>query len=270
MTTSTRPLKRFSQNFLNNPQIQQKIVQALEIQSDDFVLEIGPGKGALSTYIIDAKPAHFLAVEIDTRWAQHLKDTFGSNIEILQQDILAVDLLEIQKHQQTKLKIIGNLPYNITSPILFHLIDNFQCLHSAVLMTQKEVAKRICASNGNKEYGILSVLTQTYAQAQYLFDVKPGNFFPVPAVDSAVFKLNFFEQITDVDNEQLFRKIVRATFNTRRKMLRNSLGRNFDKSIVYSLNSVDINRRPEELSVNEFKALANEINAKIKQAADEH
>jgi len=270
MSESRRPLKRFSQNFLNNPIIQNKIVDALEIQPTDTVIEIGPGKGALTKHIIQSEPARTRVVEIDSRWVELLSAQFAGKIEIIQKDFLKIKLTDFADDSQSKLKIIGNLPYHITSPILFQLIDHYSLIQSAVMMVQKEVAKRIVAKPSTKDYGILSVICQTYADTEYLFEVEAGNFFPEPAVDSAVFKMHFYDKTDGLQNEVLFRKIVRGTFNNRRKMLHNSLGRNFDKSIVYSLESVDLKRRPEELTVQDFKTLTNELDNLLKQAPDEH
>lgn len=258
MPASKRPLKRFSQNFLVNTAIQKKIIAALAPTSEDTVLEIGPGKGALTGHLVQSQPSRLFAVEIDTRWVQLLKEKFAGQVEVVQNDFMQIELADFIR-EPAKLKVIGNLPYHITSPILFRLFDHYHLLDSAVLMMQKEVARRLVAQPRTKDYGILSVVTQTYAQTEYLFDVKPGNFFPVPAVDSAVIKLNFYNAISDLENEQLWRQLVRATFNTRRKMLRNSLGRNIDKSTVYSLTSVSLDKRPEELTISEFKTLANEL-----------
>ncbi len=268
MSESGHPLKRFSQNFLTNPQIQEQIVQALNIQPEDRVIEIGPGKGALTRYIISQNPKTFFAIEIDSHLADFLEVEFQDKVEIIREDFLSIDLSNFDSYP--KLKIIGNLPYHITSPILFQLIDHFNLIDSAVLMVQKEVAKRIVAKPSSKDYGIPSVFSQTYADVEYLFDVKPGNFFPVPAVDSAVFRLKFFNEIKDINNINLFRKIVRSTFNTRRKMLRNSLSRTFDKSAVYSLTSVNLSRRPEELSIQDFKNVANELENLLTLARDEY
>ena len=270
MPASQRPLKRFSQNFLTDPVIQEKITNALNVKNTDYVLEIGPGKGALSQHIVRKKPAHFWAVEIDTRWAAHLKDLFDSEIDVLRQDFLTLSLDTLYSKADGKIKAIGNLPYHITSPILFRLIDTYTFFDSSVLMAQKEVARRITAQPGNKDYGILSVVCQACAKVEYLFEVKPGSFFPAPAVDSAVFKLSFYKRIEGLHNEILFRKIVRSVFNTRRKMLRGSLGRTFEKSIVYSLSSDLLRRRPEELSVQEFITLTNKIDDLLKKARDEH
>ena len=260
----SRPLKRFSQNFLTNTHYQQQIVEALDISPNDVVIEIGPGHGALSEIILKKNPAKFIAVEIDRSLAGELKTRYGSNIELLNKDFLETELDKWLSANRLENKIIGNIPYNITSPILFKLLDQYNLLRRAVLMVQKEVAKRIAAAPNCKDYGILSVLSQTYAQVDYLFDVGRGNFYPAPNVDSAVIRLNFYERAEGIDDEALFRRIVRHTFNYRRKMLRNSLGRILDKTIVYSLESITLDRRPENLSVQQFKALANEIHSKTK------
>ncbi len=253
---SKRPLKKFSQNFLTNPFYQQKIVQNLQIHRQDVVMEIGPGQGALTEHLIRAHPRRLIVIEIDPRWSKVLKEKFGSSVEIIEQDILTVDTEALIGKEQP-FKVIGNLPYHITSPILFYLIDRHRAIERAVLMMQKEVARRICAQPGNKEYGILSVISQTYARVEYLFDIKRGNFFPAPKVDSAVIALNFFREIPDLDDEHLFRNIVRRTFNFRRKTLKNSLSRIFDRAFVNSLDETLLAKRPEQLGIKEFKELSN-------------
>ncbi len=255
---SRRPLKKFSQNFLTNPFYQRKIIDSLHIVPTDIVLEIGPGKGALTQHIIDARPRRIIAVEIDERWVNFLNEKFGDSIEIIQQDILKIDLNSLINKTQ-RIKVVGNLPYHITSPILFHLIDSFHLIERAVLMMQKEVAQRLSAKPNSKDYGILSVITQAYAQVEYLFEIKRGNFFPVPNVDSAVVALNFYKEISDLADPILFRKIVRGTFNFRRKTLKNSLSRIFDKAFVNSLDETTLAKRPEQLTVDEFKQLTNQL-----------
>ncbi len=252
--SNKHPLKKFSQNFLTNVFYQQEIVKQLEIGPNDVVVEIGPGQGALTKHLLAAKPRRLIVVEIDERWVRLLKDTFGAAIEIIHADILQIDLTSMSDDGR-RIKVIGNLPYHITSPILFHLIDAYRSIERAVLMTQKEVAKRICAVPGGKEYGILSVISQTYANVEYLFEIKRGNFFPKPNVDSAVISLRFLKDIADIDDLKLFRKIVRTAFNYRRKTLKNSLSRIFDKAFVYSLDSTLLIKRPEQLSVDDFKRL---------------
>ncbi len=261
-----RPLKKFSQNFLTNPHYQKKIVEALNIEPQDVVLEIGPGQGALTQHLVQQPLSRCLVVEVDSRMVQTLEEQFGKRIEIIHDDILNIDLC--QWTEQHRLKVVGNLPYHITSPILFHLLDHFSCLKRAVLMTQKEVARRICAQPGGKEYGILSVLTQTFAQTQYLFEIKKGNFFPVPAVDSAVLALTFFETVQGIENLELYRKIVRTAFNFRRKTLKNSLGRIFQEKVLNSLDQSFLKQRPEQLTVDAFKHIANVLNRVIQNETD--
>lgn len=251
---SRRPLKKFSQNFLTNPFYQRKIIESLHIAPTDIILEIGPGQGALTGHLVAAHPRRIIAVEIDKRWVNLLKEKFGDSIEIIQQDILKTELHTLTDANQ-QIKVVGNLPYHITSPILFHLIDSYRLIERAVLMMQKEVAQRLSAKPNSKDYGILSVICQTYAQVEYLFGIKRGNFFPAPNVDSAVVALNFFEEIPNLADPVLFRKIVRNTFNFRRKTLKNSLSRIFDKAFVNSLDEKTLAKRPEQLTVEEFKQL---------------
>ncbi len=267
---SRRPYKRFSQNFLHNQAIAFRTVQALEIHGEDVVIEIGAGKGVLTDHIVKAQPRQLIIVEIDRRWFAHLQERFSKNAAIVNDDFMEMELEPVFNRYNRRLKVIGNIPYHITSPILFKLIDCYHLIENVVIMIQKEVARRIVAEPGTKEYGILSVICQTYTEPEYQFSVAAGNFFPKPEVDSAVLRFRFRNQIENVDNPALFRHLVRHVFNYRRKMLRNSLSRIFDKSIVYSLTSISINARPEELSVDQLKILSNEINLKTREpdAAD--
>ncbi len=256
--TFHRPLKKFGQNFLTQPGIAKKIVESLEITGEDAVIEVGPGPGALSAFIHDKAPAYYMAIEIDTRWADQLRALYDEKIEVVSEDFLKFDLGRIYQ-KYPSVKVIGNIPYNITSPILFKLLDAHTHIRSSVIMMQKEVALRIVAQPNCKAYGILSVLMQTFATPRLLFDVNRKNFMPVPRVDSSIIRFNYIPQVADLTDPQLFRKVVRAAFNQRRKMLRNSLSRIFDRSIVYSVSSVDIERRPDNLTRDEFKILANEL-----------
>lgn len=266
MNTFNRPKKRFSQNFLQNPYYQKKIVDVLNINSKDTVIEIGPGQGALTQHIISENPLHYYAIEIDKTLVDKLIIQYQDQMNIIQQDFLEFDFNSIGESIGSKLKVIGNLPYHITSPIFFKLIDNYKKINNAILMIQKEVARRITADYGNKEYGILSVVSQAYSKVENLFEVKRGNFYPAPDVDSAVIRLTFNDKLENIENESLFRTIVRDTFNYRRKMLRNSLGRIFDKTIVYSISSDILDRRPEQLSVEDFKILSNILNQILRQS----
>lgn len=257
-----RALKKFGQNFLTQPAIAQKIVDALHISEEDQVIEIGPGKGILTRLINEKNPALFHAIEIDKTLAGSLRELYNDQPKIIEQDFLQINLSDLID-PKLKTKVIGNIPYNITSPILFKLIDHFEEIDCTVLMMQKEVAKRISAKVGTKDYGILSVLQQSFADVEYLFEVKNKNFNPVPKVDSAIVKLTYFQAVEGVKNLQLYRTIVRGVFNYRRKMLRNSLSRIFDQSIVTLLIQFDLTRRPEQLTIQDFKHLANTIDPLI-------
>ncbi|MEJ2053671.1 MAG: 16S rRNA (adenine(1518)-N(6)/adenine(1519)-N(6))-dimethyltransferase RsmA, partial [Calditrichaceae bacterium] len=219
----------------------------------------------LTEHIINAKPRYFYAVEIDTILVEKLNERFREHVEIIQDDILKFDFSAMMTKNHASVKVIGNLPYHITSPIIFKLLDKYKKIDSAVLMIQKEVARRIASGHGNKEYGILSVITQAYSRVEYLFEVKRGNFTPAPDVDSAVIRFSFFNRPENIENEELFRKIVRQSFNYRRKILGNSLGRIFDKSIVYSALSDYLDQRPEQLAVEDFKILSNSLNQVLRR-----
>ncbi len=261
--TDFRPLKKFGQNFLTQPAIAKKIVDSLDISAEDAIIEIGPGPGALSRFISAKNPAHYTAIEIDARWAEHIRELFPGKIDILSEDFLKFDLERIYA-AHASVKVIGNIPYNITSPILFKLLDAHRHIKASVIMMQKEVARRIVGEPNSKAYGILSVLMQTFATPQLLFDVGRQNFKPAPKVDSSIIRFDYIKQIPGLNDPVLFRKIVRGAFNQRRKMLRNSLSRIFDRSIVYSLSSVAIDRRPDSLSRDEFIMLANELGTFLK------
>jgi 16S rRNA (adenine1518-N6/adenine1519-N6)-dimethyltransferase len=256
---SIRPLKRFGQNFLNDPRIAREIVNALELDSRDALLEIGPGKGILSRIVFEHEFYRFIAVEIDVRLASNLKSIFleHSNSELYIGDILEFSLKEYSNSVKRRIKVLGNIPYNITSFILFKLLDNCQYVSSAILMIQKEVAERLMALPGTKEYGILSVLIGNQANISRICDVKSIHFFPKPDVESSVIKLNF---CIDVNNNlSEFRKIVRRCFNTRRKTLKNNLIRFIKPEIVNQIKSVSLTKRPEELTIDDYRALVDEI-----------
>lgn len=258
MLVQPRPKKRFGQNFLTNRHYAFKIVNSIEISESDTIIEIGPGRGVLTELINVASCKKRIAVEIDTQLVEQLQSSY-SNIEILRQDILSFSFSEQYKQSKNKLKIVGNIPYNITSPIIFHLLDNSSYIAQAVLMIQKEVAERLIAEKDSKEYGILSILVNAQAKVEKLFVVKRNNFFPQPKVDSMVIRLEFFKEGSDIENYDLFKKIVKSCFNNRRKMLKNSLRKLLDKQKLKEIKSVSLNLRPENLSIAEFLNLSNEI-----------
>jgi len=254
--------KKLGQHLLIAPGVLKKLTELMQVKPGEVVVEIGPGTGNLTKELLKTPLKKLYLIEIDPEMIKQLKEHLkDERVEIIQADASKFDFSLLKEKE---LKVVGNLPYNVASLIIENTVLFKDFIPSAFYMVQKEVAKRIAAAPNCKDYGILSVLSQTYARVDYLFDVGRGNFYPAPNVDSAVIRLNFYERAEGIDDEALFRRIVRHTFNYRRKMLRNSLGRILDKTIVYSLESITLDRRPENLSVQQFKALANEIHSKTK------
>lgn len=248
--------KSYSQNFLVDENIARKIIEAAQLTKNDIVIEIGPGQGALTKYIV-GKVKKFYAVEIDKRVVDFLVEIFPKkDLIIINGDFLKLDVREIFRREQRKLKIIGNIPYNITSQILFKTFEDRDCIESCIFMVQKEVAQRIVASKNSKEYGILSVITQFYGSPEILFKVSPSCFFPKPKVTSAVIKLKFFQTLKyDVD-EDFFKDIVKSAFGKRRKTLNNALKYSpfYDEisGKLKKFKSFSLNKRAEELSLEQF------------------
>jgi 16S rRNA (adenine1518-N6/adenine1519-N6)-dimethyltransferase len=253
------PRKRYSQNFLQNNAYALKIVEALQITQNDVILEIGPGSGVLTRYIYPLAKKSFFVCEIDPRWIAYLQNIYTEKITFLKQDILDLSFKALSDRFKKRIKVIGNIPYHITSPILFALFDQSRYISQAVLMVQKEIADRLTASPRNKEYGILTVLIGSKTEIYPMFNVSSKNFFPKPKVDSTVLKLLFKEKNEDVFDEDLFRLIIRQSFNTRRKMLHNSLKRILNSDILNKISSIPLTARPEELTIADFKKLANEV-----------
>ncbi len=254
-----RAKKSLGQNFLQDPNVAHKIVRAFDPKADDNVVEIGPGKGALTALLLQTLP-HITAVELDNELAPLLQEQFGEKITIIHNDILDVSLTELREKTGKPIRLIGNIPYNITTPILFHVVDSLPAVKDFLVMMQTEVAQRIVAKPRTKEYGILSVLLQYYSTPKMQFAVSRNSFFPVPNVSSAIIHLVFENSFAQKAlNEPLFRKIVRGTFGKRRKTLRNGLkGLDIPVSEFEGL-SVDLELRPEELSVGDFVLLSNEL-----------
>ncbi len=258
-----KPKKSLGQNFLVDENIARKIVGSLELTSEDVVVEIGPGQGALTKYIVD-NVSKLLAVEIDTRVAEKLKSEFLSkNIDIINKDFLEFDYKEIFKKYKREIRLVGNLPYHLTSPILFKAFENRRYISDFTFMIQKEVAQRIVGQKGTKSYGILSVLTQFYGKPEILFNVSSNCFYPKPKVTSTVVRLDFSEEIPYRVDAGLFKVVVKTTFGKRRKTVKNSLkylpfDEQMNKRIIDSLD-YPLQKRPEQLSIEEFVTLTNEI-----------
>lgn len=228
--------KRYGQNFLIDANILENIIEAAQITPNDCVLEIGPGIGTMTQYLCESA-REVVAVEIDQKLIPILKqDTLASyhNVTIINEDILKVDLHAIaqQKNNGKPLKIVANLPYYITTPIIMGLFESHIPLESITIMVQKEVAGRMQAKPGIKEYGALSLAVQYYAKPEVLFTVPSGCFMPRPTVDSAVIKLTRYkEPCIRVNSEKQMFEIIKASFNQRRKTLINSLNNAADLSI---------------------------------------
>ena len=252
-----KPIKSLGQNFLRDENILHKIVDSLNLRSGDVIVEIGSGQGALTKHLSEKK-VKLIGIEVDERAVRLLRERFGEKLELIHKDVLDVNLGELAQNNGGKVRIVGNIPYYLTSEILFWLFDARIAVVNATLMVQFEVARRLIASPKNKEYGILSIFTQFYTECEMLFKVSRNCFFPKPEVDSAVVRFKFKEQLPDCD-EKLFRSIVRSTFGQRRKTLRNGLkSMGFDDSVLDRI-SFELKKRPEELGVEEFLLLTSDL-----------
>jgi len=244
-----RPKKSLGQHFLNDPRIAQRIAGSLTGEGYSSVLEIGPGMGILTTCLLERGYNDFRVIEIDNESVDYLKGHFPPDLEIIHGDFLAMDLDSLFPG---KLAIIGNFPYNISSQIFFKALHHRHKVVEIAGMLQKEVAERICSKPGSKVYGILSVLMQAYYSAEYLFTVSENNFTPPPKVKSGVLKLTRNNVVKLDCDEALFHRVVKATFNQRRKILRNSVKAAFD---LTREDYPEFGLRPEQLSVEQFVML---------------
>lgn len=263
--------KKFGQNFLIDTHVLDKIIRAAEITKDDFVLEIGPGIGTMTQYLAQAA-REVVAVEIDKALIPILQDTLSGfpNAEVIHDDILKVDIagLAEQRNGGRPIKVVANLPYYITTPIIMSLFESQVPLASVTVMVQKEVAERMQAGPGSKDYGALSLAVQYYAEPYIAANVPPNCFMPRPNVGSAVIRLTRHEvPPVQVDNEKLMFQIIRASFNQRRKTLVNGLNNSPEititkEQITEAVESLGKGAgvRGEALTLEEFAGLANIIN----------
>lgn len=252
---SVRAKKHLGQHFLKDEQIAQQIADSLTEKGYKTVLEIGPGMGVLTKYILK-KDLIVHVIEIDTESVEYLKTNFLNLADrIISKDFLKINLSDYFGEEQVA--IIGNFPYNISTQIVFKTLENRHQIPEFSGMFQKEVAKRIAEKEGSKVYGIMSVLTQAFYDVEYLFTVSPTVFNPPPKVDSGVIRLTRKENFTLPVNEKLFYTVVKTAFNQRRKTMRNSL-----KTLNLSDNLREdpiFAKRPEQLSVQEFISLTAKI-----------
>ncbi len=251
--------KRYlGQNFLYDPSILKKIIQAAQLNTEDLVVEIGPGHGSLTKMLSEAV-RKVVAIELDKELFMNLtKELAGyENVELVHEDALKYPYEGL-----SRFKAVANIPYYITTPLIFRLFDARKNIESMTLTVQKEVAERIIAKPGGKDYGVLSIMVQYYAKPSLEFIIPKGAFRPVPKVDSAVVHFKVLEKPSvNIKNEKFFFALIRTAFSQRRKMLSNSL-----KSIRGDVKEwlaaagIDPNRRPETLSIEEFARLANTYN----------
>ena len=266
--------KKFGQNFLIDTHVLDKIIAESRITKDDFVLEIGPGIGTMTQYLCE-NAREVAAVEIDKNLIPILADTLSAydNVEVINEDILKVDInrLAQEKNGGRPIKVVANLPYYITTPIIMGLFESHVPIDSITIMVQKEVAERMQEGPGSKEYGALSLAVQYYAKPEIVANVPPNCFMPRPNVGSAVIRLTrHCEPPVEVQNEKLMFKLIRASFNQRRKTLANGLGNAPDiplskeeiqESIIEL--GVPVTIRGEALSLEQFAALSNIISGKL-------
>ena len=262
--------KKFGQNFLIDTGILEEIIRAAQITKDDFVLEIGPGIGTMTQYLCESA-REVVAVEIDKNLIPILAETLSAydNVEVINEDILKVDMKSLaeERNQGKPIKVVANLPYYITTPIIMGLFESHVPIDSITIMVQKEVADRMQEGPGSKEYGALSLAVQYYANPKIVVNVPPSCFMPQPKVGSAVIRLVRHEQPpVEVKDEKLMFDLIRASFNQRRKTLANGLnnfqGLKIDKQtiqICIEELGVPVTIRGEALSLEQFAKLSNII-----------
>ncbi len=254
MSSFARPRKSLGQNFLQDPNIIRKIVSALNVQADDRVVEIGPGRGAL-TELLMPLAAELHLIEFDRDLAAYWREHPATNLVVHESDVLNFDFTELC--EQAPIKVIGNLPYNISSPVLFQLLPHAAAITSQVVMLQKEVVERMAAAPGSKQYGRLSVMLQYRYNIEKLFIVPPTAFFPRPKVESAIARLQPKPQV-ELEARSLadLEYLVKCAFSQRRKTLRNTLKPLLSSEQIEGL-EIDPSLRAESLAVIQFVQLAN-------------
>lgn len=247
--------KSFGQHFLHNKNLARSIVDLAIAHADNqLILEVGPGKAALTQFLIEDDTS-FMAVEADWDMITYLSDTYPEKTDnFLKQDFLKLNLKDLNDNKP--FLVLGNFPYNISSQIIFKIIDNHTLVPTIIGMFQKEVADRIVAGHGNKIYGVISLLIQYYYDCKIVFKVAPGSFSPPPKVQSAVVLFKHKKKLPEC-NPSLFKSVIKISFGNRRKMMRNTL-KSFIKNTALEGNEI-FEKRPEQLSLDQFVELTNLI-----------
>jgi 16S rRNA (adenine1518-N6/adenine1519-N6)-dimethyltransferase len=278
-TVPHRPSKRFGQNFLTDQRVIKRIIEALQPQADETIIEIGPGSGALTAPLLE-KAGRVVAIEFDRNLIPSLTEAFTQkkNFTLLEDDALVIDICAAIQ-PATKARLVANLPYNVGTAILQRLIEQRQCVSEMVLMLQKEVGERITAAPGSAERGYLSVFVQAYCETEKLFDVAPHAFRPAPKVWSSVLRLKLRERVAaEVKDEKLLWRVVSAGFAQRRKTILNNLRhapsplqetvkKYGGASIVLCRAEVDLQRRAETLTLEEWSRIARSLGSESIQGS---
>ncbi|WP_456373654.1 16S rRNA (adenine(1518)-N(6)/adenine(1519)-N(6))-dimethyltransferase RsmA [Thiolapillus sp.] len=263
---SHKARKRFGQNFLHDPGIIERIVQAIAPATDDHLVEIGPGQGAITERLLSQAKC-LDAVELDRDLVRLLEKKYArhAHFHLHSADALKFNFCQLARNDE-KLRVVGNLPYNISTPLLFHLLDNSQCIRDMHFMLQKEVVERMVAGPGSKIYGRLSVMLQIRCRVQMLFPIGPGAFQPPPRVDSAFVRLIPYQrplhQVTDMS---VFSLLVTRAFSQRRKTLRNTLKDLVPPTVMENC-GIDPGNRAEQLQLADFACLGREISERQKSS----
>lgn len=258
-----KPNKRLGQNFLINENIIENIIEKSNISEEDIIIEIGPGLGSLTKGLLK-KVKKVIAIELDPKMVDILKNRFQSdNLKIIYGDVLKIELKDLISHYNN-VKIVANLPYYITTPIVMKLLEERLNIESITIMVQKEVGNRFCACPGSKDYGAITVGINYYTHSDIVIDVDKSNFLPVPEVDSCVVHMKVLkEPPVQVNNEKIFFNLIKSAFSQRRKTIANSLLVNFKGKeemleVLLKLN-IDPKLRAENLSIFDFANISNNI-----------
>lgn len=255
--------KRFGQNFLQDSAVIQQIIAAINPRQDEYLIEIGPGKGALTQFLVE-NCQKLDVIELDRDLIPRLKAGFATHdqsLRIINADVLDIDFCQLSREQGQNARVVGNLPYNISTTLLMHLIGFRECIEDMFFMLQKEVVARICAQPGTHDYGRLSILMQYYFHCEKLFEVAPEAFRPIPAVDSAIIHLQAYAQPEQQHGARLLQtqslsQITRLCFASRRKTLANNLKSWISAAQIAQL-GIDPGLRAEQLRMADFIRLAN-------------
>lgn len=253
-----RARKTLGQNFLVDENVLRKLAQVIDPKPEEFFVEIGPGLGALTKHIVPVG-CDYMGIEIDQRLVPLLREQFVgySNCEIRHEDFRETDLARLAADKKHKLRVIGNIPYHLTSVIIFKAFSQRAALADMILTVQKEVAQRIVAAPGGKDYGILSVISQTFARTEILFNMSKHVFRPKPDVDSSVVHWKFQLPALPIKDEEFYIAMVKAIFGQRRKTLRRSLAGFLEKDELPMIDAATLQQRPEMLAIDELIILAN-------------